>query len=132
MQQNQSLMQHCNAASDCSSFQASHLIESPLLEEDLEHEHQGLHGWQGVHEVPHKASCNRPIGHIKADVKVDAALLLNKLDDGHLSFCNHLQAALRAFGQSKGYRFPHDMVTLFLVGFADKHHWGKSGQAKCA
>lgn len=69
-----------------------HLIEASLLQEDLEHQHQGLHGWQGVHEVAHKASCDRTVGHVKADVKVHIALMLNELDDGHLGFRHHLQA----------------------------------------
>ena len=69
----------------------AYLIEAPLLKEDLEHKYQRLHGRQGVHEIAHKASCNRPIRHIKADVKVDVALCLYKLDDGHLGIGHYLQ-----------------------------------------
>jgi len=69
----------------------NHLVEPPLLEEDLEHQYQWLHGRQGVHEITHKASCHRTICHIKADVKVDVALYLNKLDDGYLGTGNYLQ-----------------------------------------
>ena len=69
----------------------AHLIELPLLQEYFQNQHQGLHWRQGVHEVTHKASCNWPIGHIKADVKVHIALFFNELDDGDFGFRHHLQ-----------------------------------------
>ena len=70
----------------------AYLIEAPLLQEDLENQHKRLHGWQSVHQITHKASSYRTIGHIKADVKVDVALHLYKLDDGNLGICNYLQS----------------------------------------
>lgn len=68
------------------------LIEASLLKEDFEHQDQRLHGGQGVHEIAHKACSYWTVCHVKADVKVDAALHLHKFDDGHLGIGNYLKA----------------------------------------
>lgn len=70
----------------------AYLIEAPLLKEDLEDQHQRLHRRQSVHQITHKASSYGAIGHVKADVKIDVALHLYKLDDGNLGICYYLQS----------------------------------------
>ena len=70
----------------------ANLIEAPLLKKDLEDQNQRFHGWQSVHEIAHKACSYWTVCHIKADVKVDAALHLHKFDNGHLGIGNYLKA----------------------------------------
>lgn len=84
-----------------SLWDSAHLVHFPLLQEDLQDEHQRLHRREIMQQGLDELCSLRAIRNVEAHVKVDAAVALQELDDWDLGLGNHLH-------RGSTYHGPHE------------------------
>mmetsp|Transcript_40141 Transcript_40141/g.75264 ORF Transcript_40141/g.75264 Transcript_40141/m.75264 type:complete len:341 (-) Transcript_40141:471-1493(-) len=67
-----------------------HLVQLALLQKNLQHQGYGFESHEGLHLLHYPIGRRGTIGNVEADIKLEAALLLHKLHNGHLGLGNHL------------------------------------------